>query len=249
MTSWRRLPHGRAELDDVVSERGRDFPDRAHIDERRRTQAEAPQSGAGRELELNPAHIVGTAAQGVADDVPVVDDDIPSGVVLFADDPRPNAADVEAAHLLTEESVGDPDRVAARRGSVLKRMDVAALGPAPRRSSRRQTSLATNTCAADPAANVLHVAAEACEVLREDDRLATRRPDAVRVVVDDRISDHRGQARPEFVAQVLTGQVRIALGGRGPLIGGRGPGPSGSIRSGSVKNVLSSSVILSRISE
>src|SRR5215207_681070 len=99
-------------------------------------------------------------------------------------------------------------------------MNVAALGPRREDPVTTQEAQGPILDAAGPAANVLHVAANACKVLRKDDRLSTRGPNAVRVVVDERISDRRSKARAKLVAEVLSGLVGIAFRGQGP-VGGR----------------------------
>jgi hypothetical protein len=66
----------------------------------------------GREFDLDPAHIIGPAAERVADD--------PARIFLgqhivrligHSNYPRTDAADVEAAHRRPVEAVAQPDRV------------------------------------------------------------------------------------------------------------------------------------------
>src|SRR3982751_4486445 len=63
-------------------------------------------------------------------------------------------------------------------------------------------------------AAIFHVAAEACDVLREGRALAAGRVNAVGIVVNRRIADQRRCPGPDFVAQILPGLEWVALRGQ-----------------------------------
>src|SRR6185369_14186034 len=59
-------------------------------------------------------------------------------------------------------------------------------------------------------ANVTNLSAEAGEVFRPGKPLTAGRPDSIRVVIDRREADDRGQALAEFVAEVAAGLQWVA---------------------------------------
>src|SRR4030095_4769904 len=86
-----------------------DVPDRSQVDERRLPQAEAAQRIAGGEFDLDPAHVIGTAANRVAEQLFRI---LGGGcfiVIADAKYTRADAANVEAAQLRTEKAIGEAD--------------------------------------------------------------------------------------------------------------------------------------------
>src|SRR6185369_1421112 len=82
------------------------LPQRSDIDEGRWPQTHALQAGAQRKFELDPAHIIGPAAERVGDPS-VAKEKVAVEIVVHALDARPEAANVEAAKLRAEEAIGE----------------------------------------------------------------------------------------------------------------------------------------------
>ena len=97
---------------------------------------------------------------------------------------RSDSTDVKAAKLRSEEAVRDADRIAAHARSLFERVDVTPL------CSRRENPIAAEEIrrpvldARQTGTNVANVAAQAGKVLRKDNRLAARRSNAVRIVIN-----------------------------------------------------------------
>src|SRR5579872_1328570 len=72
----------------------------------------------------------------------------------------------------------------------------------------------------DGRANVSDVAAQTCKILSPNEALATSRVNSVRIVVDCRDADERGQAAADFVAEVAACLERVAnpVGEEGRLV-------------------------------
>ena len=154
-------------------------PYRARIDKHRRAEAKAADAAANRNFDLDPPHVIGTAADGVVADHLIRQ--YGGALVQLANDARADAADVEATQIGTEEPVREPDRVDPRRWILLQRVNVTALAVDRQDEAARQEEIFGRIY---PGARISRVAAQSREVLAEDDPLAARRPDSVAIVED-----------------------------------------------------------------
>src|SRR6185369_10491806 len=151
-----------------------------------------------RELKLQAAHVVCPGADRIRNDR-LGEIERTVGLVRHALNTRPEAPDIEAAQADIEETVGQADCVDPWTRRLLQWSNIAAL-----------TMSRENPPAADRVelgrvearANVTNLSAEAGEVFRPGKPLTAGRPDSIRVVIDRREADDRGQALAEFVAEV-----------------------------------------------
>ncbi|PAV67305.1 hypothetical protein WR25_05932 [Diploscapter pachys] len=189
-------------------------PQAARLDVDRGTQAQFARAGAQRDLQLGADQVIGTAAQRVVDDlIAIGDEDLLAvrvrriGLTLHA---RADATDVEAAELrFTEvEAIGDADAVDAGATALFQRMDIAAL------TDDRADEAAADVPELRPfdaRTDILHVTAQAREVLVEGEALARGRTQAaVEAVVDQRVADGRRPAVADCFAEVTARLQRIA---------------------------------------
>src|SRR4051794_27037335 len=100
----------RTEFQDVVQRRLPNFPQRADVDEGRWPKPYALQARRDRELELEPAHVIGSSAQSVGDPR-LTEIEVSRRVVRDALDARADSTNVEAAKLGSEKAVGETDRL------------------------------------------------------------------------------------------------------------------------------------------
>ena len=179
----------RADARDIPQHRLLEAEHRAGLDIGARPEAQAADRSADRDLQLEPRHVISAAAERVADPARRRFGELAGRVIGRAQDPRPDAADVEAAkRARAEEAVGDPDRVGARRCGTCRTGGCSRPRRGPRAPSRRRSpSIWCRRARLRRYLTSPPRPAKSCDT----QPLAAGRANAVGVVEQDRIADRR----------------------------------------------------------
>src|SRR3546814_7828930 len=145
-------------------------------------------------VQFGPARIMSTASQRiVCQDAVLPGDDIAFRIEAAANHARSDATNVEASQLrfAKEEAVDQAHRIAARTGRILEAVDVAAFDAG--RKNEAAASQGEIFDGAGAGTKIFDAAAQAGEVLVENQPFALRKPKPIVThVVDQRIADRGG---------------------------------------------------------
>ena len=162
-------------------------------------------------LKLQPAEIISAATQRVIDHLIARCNEITCIIIKLALNSRANAANVKAwkLRLPKEIAVRQPSLVQSFSSALLKTLDKAAFGRCGENKIPKGSPILARLSIRP---QIFNAAAQPCKILAKQNAVAARGTNTiVQSVINKAVPDGRCRPLANSIAQISTGQIRIAL--------------------------------------